>query len=273
MQAIYVVSLPGSPRRESIAKALDAHGVAFSFEDAVDARELAVRELEQLYDEAAVVARYGRSMTAAEVACFLSHRAVWTRIAESGYGAIVLEDDALLDRPFFDHVLDWNQHAVSKAADIVLLGRSKVARSVSKYIAIHEPLKSWMTVDTLRIGFPFKQWTSGAVGYWISASAARRMILETSNRIAALLDDWPFHRDSLGLRIAEVRPYVVWEAFETMPSSIEAGRRAVSIKRGRLRNALLQPFRMARTCLRWLRILGRASTGRTNACVGRNDSA
>jgi glycosyl transferase, family 25 len=265
MQIVYVISLTDSPRRESISKSLSAEGVTFMFEDAVDARLMTPVEVANRSDDQSIRRRYGRSMTAAEVGCSLSHRSVWRRIADSNCGAVVLEDDALLDPSFFEHMLRWRESSLSNVADIVLLGRAKVPRSSARSIAMLEPLQRWVTMDGHRVGFPFKQWTSGAVGYWISASAARRMCSRCTDRVEALADDWPYYRDYLGLQVAELRPYVVWEGFETMPSSLESERRLVTAKRGRLHQAALAPFRVARTIIRWTRIGGRLLTGRT-AC-------
>ena len=102
---LHVISLQRSNRRETIAAVLGEHGVAFRIEDALDARTLTDAQFEQLYDDRAARERYGRSMTRAEVACFLSHRSVWKRIADSGRAAVVLEDDATFDAPFFDNFL------------------------------------------------------------------------------------------------------------------------------------------------------------------------
>ncbi|PZR42486.1 glycosyltransferase family 25 protein, partial [Paraburkholderia fungorum] len=33
--------------------------------------------------------RYGRAMTPAEVACFMSHRSVWRTIADTGHAAVI----------------------------------------------------------------------------------------------------------------------------------------------------------------------------------------
>lgn len=255
MFQIHVISLERSNRREAIAKVLAQRGVAFRFENALDARTLTDEQLLLSYDDRAARARYGRPMTRAEVACFISHRAVWAKIAASGRAAVVLEDDALLDAKFFDNVLHMSERDLIRIADIVQLGRSKLRRESAASIALREPLRRATPLGGMRVGFPFKQWTSGAVGYWISAQAAQAVLDHSAGRISAILDDWPFHRDEIGLRVAELRPYVVWEAFETMPSSIEAERSAHMRERGALHRALLAPMRLARTVMRWLIVL------------------
>lgn len=264
---LHVISLQRSNRRETIAAVLGEHGVAFRIEDALDARTLTDAQFEQLYDDRAARERYGRSMTRAEVACFLSHRSVWKRIADSGRAAVVLEDDATFDAPFFDNFLHVRECDLSRIADIVQLGRSKLRRQSAASVAVREPLRRATSISGMRVGFPFKQWTSGAVGYWMTAQAAQRALEHTVGRVTALLDDWPFHRDEIGLRVAELRPYLVWEAFETMPSSIEAERSARTRKRSVLRRALLAPMQSARTTMRWLVVLALHLGGNAQAEV------
>ncbi|MFM0503296.1 glycosyltransferase family 25 protein [Paraburkholderia caffeinilytica] len=248
---IHVISLLRSGRREAIAKVLTDHGAAFRIEEAVDAQALTEVELNAAYGDNAARRRYGRSMTAAEVACFMSHRSVWRTIADTGRAAVILEDDAILEPAFFASVLRANEFELSGSADIVLLGRSKLRRAASRWTYFNEPLRQVSSVAGLRIGVPFKQWTSGAVGYWISAQAARQALAYTDGPIDALLDDWPWHRDHGGARVLELRPYAVWEDFERLPSSIEWERKARIRSRTWMHEAALWPLRLVRTAARW----------------------
>jgi glycosyl transferase, family 25 len=248
---IKVISLERAGRREGIAHTLLAHGVDFSFVDAVDAQEFQAGELASLYDDAAARSRYGRSLSEGEVACFLSHRRLWQEVANSGHSAIVLEDDALLESDFFDRVVPWPEEKLARLADVVLLGRSKLSKSAERRTYLCEPLKCAERIAGMNIGSPFKQWTSGAVGYWISARGATRALAHSAGPIRALLDDWPWHRDEGGMIIKEARPYVVWEAFETMTSELEGRRRQLTPVRSRWRNTLLAPLRVFRLAARW----------------------
>jgi glycosyl transferase family 25 len=268
---VHVISLKHSDRRESIGKVLADRNVPFNFEDAFDARVISDSEFSALYDDESARNRHGRSLSRAEVACFISHREVWKKIAESGHGAIVLEDDALLEPAFFERVLLVSDKQFASIADVVLLGRSKLSRASAKQTYFHEPLKRVDLIEGMRVGIPFKQWTSGAVGYWISAHGARLALSHTNGPVKALLDDWPWHRDHGGIRVKQLRPYAVWEGFETMESSIEAHRRALTPSlRADWHEALLKPLRVCRTCARWmiifmLSVAARRSTSHTRA--------
>ncbi|KAB0640065.1 glycosyltransferase family 25 protein [Burkholderia latens] len=249
---IRVISLVDSPRRAAIREIVSRHGVEFDFEDAFDARALDAQACSAMTDAARVIARYGRPLSRGEVGCFISHVRVWEKIVRSGRAAVVLEDDAMLDHALFERLLSIPGEVLSDHADIVLLGRSKLSRDRAALAYLYEPLKRARRIGGLRIGVPFKQWTSGSVGYWISVDGARKALEHARGPVAALLDDWPWHRDHGGLRIAELRPYAVWEAFETMPSAIEAGRAALSSRRHGAREWLLKPLRVLRAVFRWL---------------------
>ncbi len=248
---VMIVSLERSGRRERIAEVMSRHGVDFSFIDAIDAQRFESGELARLYDDAAARSRYGRSLTKGEVACFLSHRLIWQRVVHDGKGVIVLEDDALLDPAFFEKVLTWRDDTLARMADVVLLGQSKLSRSRELREYLYEPLKRASPIDGMRIGTPFKQWTSGAVGYWMSARGAMLALAHTEGPVHALLDDWPWHRDDGGMVIKELRPYVVWEAFESLASELEGERNRVSRKRPVWFNGLLEFARVGRLVARW----------------------
>ncbi len=268
---IHVISLAGSPRRASIARAMAARGAAFRIEDAFDARRLDDDSFAAMTDRDRAISRYGRPLSRGEIGCFRSHRSVWQQVVRAGRDAVVLEDDALLDDAFFDAVLPASGRALAARADLVLLGRSKLARRHAARTYLHEPLKRAARVERLRIGVPFKQWTSGSVGYWISVAGARKALAHTDGAIGTLLDDWPWHRDHGGLRIAELRPYVVWEAFDAMPSSIESGRAALSARRHVLHEAALEPLRAVRLGCRWLAVAALIATASRNRLFPRHE--
>ncbi|MGN7979845.1 glycosyltransferase family 25 protein [Burkholderia sp. 22313] len=249
---IHVISLVDSPRRTAIRQTLSRHGVDFDFEDAFDARGLDAAACSAMTDTAKVIARYGRPLSRGEIGCFMSHVHVWEKIVRSGRAAIVLEDDALFDDALFERFLAIPGELLVDHADLVLLGRSKLSRDRAAWAYLYEPLKRARRIGGLQIGVPFKQWTSGAVGYWIGVDGARKALEHARGPVEALLDDWPWHRDQGGLRIAELRPYAVWEAFETMPSAIEAGRAALSSRRHGLLELSFKPLRVVRAAFRWL---------------------
>jgi GR25 family glycosyltransferase involved in LPS biosynthesis len=81
--------------------------------DAIDARKLSQSEIALLTSGPNHFPPYPFRLRASEVACFLSHRKAWRMIAESEeLGAMVLEDDVVLDMPAFAKALSLvKQHA------------------------------------------------------------------------------------------------------------------------------------------------------------------
>ncbi len=97
---IYCISLARAAERRAVMMAqVQRMGLRrFELVDAVDARDLTLPAVSRdgRYDPAACHALHGRDLTLNEIACSLSHAAVYTRIVSRGHpSALVLEDDAL----------------------------------------------------------------------------------------------------------------------------------------------------------------------------------
>lgn len=66
----------------------------FEFFDAVDGALLGARDIDGIYDERKNASGFKRPMSLPEIGCYLSHYALWKRVADGGGpGAIILEDD------------------------------------------------------------------------------------------------------------------------------------------------------------------------------------
>ncbi len=101
--AVRVISLPGSPRRDGMARQLDAIGLDWRFFDALTQPPPDIP-----HDPRRVLHAMGRPMSQGELGCFASHRALWREMAESPPARLmlVLEDDLLLDPHFFARMDD-----------------------------------------------------------------------------------------------------------------------------------------------------------------------
>jgi glycosyl transferase family 25 len=124
---IFVISLRDATRRRaSVAEQMAAQGLDFSFFDAVDGRARLPRDLEVEVDRAGTVARIGRTMTDAEYACALSHRAIYRRAIDRAIPrVVVLEDDAVLHPRFGDFLRDGG---ADRAALVLLEHRRSYVR-------------------------------------------------------------------------------------------------------------------------------------------------
>ncbi len=116
---IFVISLTDAQRRRApllgqlAAMRLDCEVVA-----AIDGRRGLPPEYEARIDRAATERNLGRRMADAEYACALSHNLVYRRVLdESLPGAIVLEDDAILQPGFAEFVAS----GAYRSCDLILL--------------------------------------------------------------------------------------------------------------------------------------------------------
>lgn len=102
MPAIWVVSLRRSAeRRASVADCLARLGLKFEFADAVDGSALPQREILDGSNPGETVRLLGRSLTAGEFGCSLSHLNLYRRLLSSGLEeAVILEDDVAVDLMF-----------------------------------------------------------------------------------------------------------------------------------------------------------------------------
>jgi glycosyl transferase family 25 len=94
----YAVSLrSAADRRAQCAGELAAIGLPFEFFDALEGAGLTPAELAAVYDAEANAKRFKRPLTLAEIGCYLSHRAIWRRVAHGDAdAALVFEDDLRL---------------------------------------------------------------------------------------------------------------------------------------------------------------------------------
>ena len=111
---VFVISLArATDRRVNISRHLDAAGVSYEIIDAVDGAALDLTELADRLNPDKYRIQYGRKFSLGEIGCYLSHYNLWQRMVEQGIDcAIVLEDDAVLDKDFFEVAarlleIDW----------------------------------------------------------------------------------------------------------------------------------------------------------------------
>ncbi len=92
---IFVISLTDArARRAACRAAMDRLGLEFQFFDAVRGSDLSQEQIARAYDPARNAKLFKRPLSKPEIGCYLSHHALWDRIAKSGQaGAVVLEDD------------------------------------------------------------------------------------------------------------------------------------------------------------------------------------
>jgi len=174
---VFVISLPGSPRRKRIARSLSDLGVPFYFVDAIEGHAMTEIALHAVYDEARTLKHIGRSLGRGEVGCALSHRQVYRTMVDGGLAcAIVLEDDAILGEAF----VSFRRNTDRLAENVELVSLNALFGFVHR-----RPSYAFLNHGLHRANSK----VSGTVGYFIRLSAARKF-LGHGDRIDALAD-WP----------------------------------------------------------------------------------
>jgi glycosyl transferase family 25 len=202
---LFVISLAGSRRRAAVQQRLADWPGPWSFFDAIDGSKLTEQEIARLCDQTLAVRRIGRRMTAGEIGCALSHRAIYARIVERGLDrALILEDDAiptqaLLDFPFddpgvpFDVISFYCHETIVRRVPARHIGRTGLHRVVGKCL-------------------------SGAA-YLVSRAGAEKL-LNYATPISTIAD-WPCYPQDI--RFWLTRPYLA--TTDNSPSDIDAMQR------------------------------------------------
>lgn len=174
MIPVYLINLDRSPDRLAAMQALlDARGVAFVRVPAVDGRMLTDAQCKAV----CVPHKEWLPLPAGEIACFLSHRACWQRIAEgpASHGC-VFEDDMLLSPRLRDFLADQSWIPVDAEVVKIEEGYDRVWLDTP----LHE-IKSGFRLGRLRSA----HYRAG--GYIVSREAAQRLLAMTE-RIALPVD-------------------------------------------------------------------------------------
>ena len=145
MPPVYVISLArAKERRENMRRQLDALGMRYEIVNGVDGATLKPEEYMRRLRPLQFKMTYGREMLKGEIGCFLSHCAVWKRVAENKAGcALILEDDAVLPDDLPDIVkrineCEWHWDAVllsalPRRADVDVLCDLGNGRRLTRY--------------------------------------------------------------------------------------------------------------------------------------------
>lgn len=212
---ILIISLLRSPdRREVIAERLNGLGLDFTFVDAVDARMLPKESVEAIQGAQRAHRDYGRSMGSTEIACAMSHIAAYKEIQSAGLdGAIILEDDAIIDDRF-GSLYFWLKAQTTPPQGLWLLGGGEYLEKgvIKNYFDF--------AVLSTRPSFRDASWGGAyqvidcydrlarACGYFVDTGTALRL-LQNNNLPKALADDWPFFINQGWVTPYLCKPYLI----------------------------------------------------------------
>lgn len=232
---ILIISLLRSPdRREAIAARLDALGLAYNFVDAVDALALENDQVQKIQSNQSAKRNYGRTIGSMEIACALSHlKAYESILADSLDGAIILEDDALVDERFAPFA-NWLSQQNSVPQGLWLLGGGEyLEKQVTKNYFDFAILEAKPSATDTNWGALFQikgcyDKLARACGYYIDAQTAQSLLF-SNNPPVALADDWPFFIDSGFIKNAFLcRPFLIQHPIEITGQSLLQAQRGAA---------------------------------------------
>jgi glycosyl transferase family 25 len=214
MPPVFVINLErNAERRNKITTLLGEIGIDFELIPATDGRVLAECD-RAFYDEAHVTNNISRSLSPAEVGCYISHQKLWQRIVDEDISRVViLEDDVLIQADLKDLLAKIEQ----------MTFKWDLIRLAGLFATPCYPLFALGGGRTLSV--PLR----GAIGsqaYCLSRAGAQKL-LAYSTTIRGTVDDHVIDNCwKTGLAILAVQPYPVAED-KSHISEIEISRREI----------------------------------------------
>jgi glycosyl transferase family 25 len=237
---VYVINMAqNTTRMAHVTAELARLGVAFQRIEAVDGRALSRGELDRVYDPAANRKRFKHAMIGPEIGCYLSHIAIWEKVAAGPHdGAIVLEDD-------FASADDLAQVITALAADTGDWDIAKLFSARKDQKLLH---RRSLSADR-DIALPYKI-PNTTLGYAIRRQAAVQLA-GNALPMSRPIDEDHKHFWEHGLRVAVVAPCPLsFGTHSTEAGTITAAR---STKAAQPKGAALwQGLRMLRYRIRFL---------------------
>ncbi|MEH6404254.1 MAG: glycosyltransferase family 25 protein [Sneathiella sp.] len=156
-------------RRQVMSQRLDLLGLKYQFFEAVDGHSFDAHNVPE-YDGNRRRQYFGRDLTAGEIGCLLSHRAIYKMmVGENMERALILEDDTIF-QPEFPEVLSALLEGDLQWDILRFLNAAKILKSP------HRLLKSLSTGHNL---YTIQATPGGAYAYILTKHAAKRLLDHT----------------------------------------------------------------------------------------------
>lgn len=238
---VYVINMASNPRRmEKAAAILTAAGIDFQRFEAVVGREVSSERLAEVYDAKANARRFRNPLLPGEIGCYLSHIAIWEKMAAGeDAGAIILEDD-FAAAPDLKTVLKALTEDPRSWHLVKLYRRRDRARN----------LQSEALCDGRSLATPY-QVPNTTLGYVIRKEAAGHLLSRSVPFARPIDEDHKrFWEHGLDIRVVSPSPLTLSEESET-GDTIAASRR-------KLRGGLVQAWKNFRYRMEYRMNLRRA---------------
>ena len=206
---IRVISLKNQlDRREKINNLFDNKNIRWSFFDAISGKD--IQPFLRMYDRKKRLQTPGYDLRDNEIACFLSHRAVWQECLKENKSFLILEDDVSINTSL-PRFLDSINNIIETIAEnnlFIRLGNT----FKKKYIKVHSINKN------LNITRYYKD-PYGGFGYLISPLIAKNLI-NNSNIFWTPVDDFLWRGWDHDSCLLDIWPSLISTSDIENPSSI-----------------------------------------------------
>lgn len=172
---VFIITLKDSTdRQKSIKNQCDKFGIESTFIDAINGKSLSDSEISHYCNQEKAKQLFGRELLLGEIGCALSHKKIYQEIIDKNLSyAVILEDDAVIERGFKDIVsliiekkIDW---------DIILLGHNRGFKNKEVIDSIDSLWSRYRLNNSYRLGFLVKGGL-GTYGYFISQKGAKKIL-------------------------------------------------------------------------------------------------
>jgi glycosyl transferase, family 25 len=193
---IYVINMARDVARiENMAQQFSALGLTFERVEAVDGRLLGSEKRREVYSRFWFSLLHGRSASAGELGCALSHRKIYELMVERNQNwALIFEDDVLLNKTFAENISAIEMETRNfELVQLFAFGTPNILQSAPTHAAF-------------RI-MRFSGAHSSAAAYGLRLSGAKKLLVLIKIRVAA--DKWSWLRLMTGLKACVVSPFLV----------------------------------------------------------------
>lgn len=209
---IYVISLKNQiDRREKIKKIFQDQSLAWSFFDAISGKEIA--PYLHMYDRKKRLQTPGYDLRDNEIACFLSHRALWEECSKGTLPFLILEDDIKINENLgnfsaIENIINKITNTINPDFLLIRFG-SLFKREFTKIKPIDE---NFCIVR-------YHRDPSTAMGYLISPYVAKKLVA-SSQKFFTAVDDFMWRGWENNCCFLDISPTLFFTEDSDTPSTI-----------------------------------------------------
>lgn len=226
--AVYVVSLQRAvARRKVMSEQFARLGIAFTFVDAVDAKQVDQEWLHAQVDDLMTVENFGRRLCGPEIACALSHRQIYKDILARGeVGAIVLEDDVTILPVFLDALAHFQQSGPRMESELAVYHLEAMsgiwAKSLIPQRNSVNRIAPGLSFARLALRWSAEPWRT--CGYYVSRATAASLL--EPEKIVTVADHWSLWATRTGGHLIVSMPGIMTHPEDEIDSAIATARDA-----------------------------------------------